>query len=206
MEIQKPYKLKLGSKHKLGSVLVILIIILFTKSLWYGRFFPDNENKNGTLDIKRAKESSTSIKQNSESPESMNKSSTVGQYSKVIRVIDGDTIEIDGGEKVRYIGVNTPETVNTKTIVECFGKEASDKNKELVEGKPVRLEKDISDRDRYGRLLRYVYVDDIFINDYLVRQGYANSASYPPNIKYQEQFRQAEKEARENNRGLWESC
>ena len=124
----------------------------------------------------------------------------------VIRVVDGDTIEIEGGQKVRYIGIDTPETVHPSKPVECFGQEASAKNKELVEGKRVRLEKDISETDKYGRLLRYIWLGDIFVNDFLVRQGYATSSTYPPDVKYQDQFREAEREARENNRGLWNAC
>jgi len=124
----------------------------------------------------------------------------------VTRVIDGDTIEIEGGKKVRYIGIDTPETVDPRKPVQCFGVEAFNKNKELVERKRIRLEKDISETDKYGRLLRYVYVDGIFVNDYLVRQGYAYAYTYPPDVKYSEQFIQAQKEARENNRGLWKAC
>jgi len=130
----------------------------------------------------------------------------------VKRVIDGDTIEIENGQKIRYIGIDTPETVHPDKPVQCFGREASLKNKELVEGKSVRLEKDVSETDKYGRLLLYVYLvneksePSIFINDYLVRQGYAHSSSYPPDVKYQERFRQAEAEARQNNRGLWANC
>ncbi|MDP3997654.1 MAG: thermonuclease family protein [bacterium] len=124
----------------------------------------------------------------------------------VKRVIDGDTIELETGQKVRYIGIDTPETVHPDKPVQCFGKEASAKNTSLVAGKRVRLEKDVSETDRYGRLLRYVYVGDTFVNDYLVRQGYANSSSYPPDVKYQEQFKQAEQEARVNKRGLWGSA
>lgn len=122
---------------------------------------------------------------------------------KVTRVIDGDTIEIESGQKVRYIGIDTPEIVDPKKPVQCFGKEASNKNKELVEGKQVRLEKDVSETDKFGRLLRYVYVDNIFVNDYLVRQGFAHVSTFPPDVKYQAQFLQAEKEARKNSRGLW---
>lgn len=124
----------------------------------------------------------------------------------VVRVIDGDTIEIEGGKKVRYIGIDTPETVDPRKPVQCFGYEASNKNKELIEGKKVRLEKDISEIDKYGRLLRYVWVEDLFVNDYLVRQGYAYSYTYPPDVKHQEQFRQAQQEAMANKRGLWASC
>ncbi len=125
---------------------------------------------------------------------------------KVTRVIDGDTIEIEGGERVRYIGMDTPETVDPRKPVQCFGVEASNKNKELVEGKMVRLEKDITDRDKYNRLLRYVYVGDTFINLELVKQGFAYSYSYPPDIKYQDQILKAQQEAREAKRGLWAAC
>jgi micrococcal nuclease len=122
---------------------------------------------------------------------------------KVTKVIDGDTIEIEGGQKVRYIGMDTPESTIKH---ECFGEEASAKNKELVEGKSVKLIKDVSETDKYKRLLRYVYIDDIFVNEELVKTGYANAASYPPDIKHQDKFVEAEKQAREANLGLWESC
>ena len=131
---------------------------------------------------------------------------TESNLVKVIRAVDGDTIEIEGGEKVRYIGIDTPETVDPRKPVQCFGVEASKKNKELVEGKMVRLEKDITDRDKYNRLLRYIYVGDTFINLELVKQGFAYSYSYPPDIKHQDQFVKAQQEAREANRGLWSAC
>lgn len=125
---------------------------------------------------------------------------------KVTRVIDGDTIEIDNGDHVRYIGIDTPETVDPRKPVQCFGVEASHKNKELVAGKMVRLEKDITDTDKYGRLLRYVWLDNILINLALVQQGYAQASSYPPDVKYQDQFTAAEQEARTAKRGLWSAC
>ncbi|MDP3998349.1 MAG: thermonuclease family protein [bacterium] len=128
------------------------------------------------------------------------------QKAKVIRVVDGDTVELADGRRVRYIGIDTPETVDPRKTVQCFGGEASNKNKELVEGKMVELEKDISEIDKYGRLLRYIYVDGLFVNDYLVRQGFAHASSYPPDIKYQDQLRQAEQEARDSGRGLWSAC
>lgn len=124
----------------------------------------------------------------------------------VLNVIDGDTIKLSDGKVVRYIGINTPETKDKRKGIECYGKEAFEKNKELVEGKEIRLEKDVSEKDKYGRLLRYVYVDDIFVNDYLVREGYAYAVTYPPDVKYQKQFKEAQEEARENNRGLWKEC
>jgi micrococcal nuclease len=128
------------------------------------------------------------------------------QMVKVIKVIDGDTLEIEGGQKVRYIGIDTPETKHPTKGVQCFGKQAFEKNKELVEGKEVIMEKDVSETDRYGRLLRFIYVDGVFINDYLVRQGYAHAITFPPDVKLADQFKAAEQEARENNRGLWSLC
>ncbi|MFA7209562.1 MAG: thermonuclease family protein [Parcubacteria group bacterium] len=122
---------------------------------------------------------------------------------KVASVVDGDTIKLENGQVVRYIGIDTPETVHPSKPVQCFGKEASTKNKEMVLGKEVRLVKDVSETDKYGRILRYVYVGDNLINDYLVRNGYASSYSYPPDVKFQDQFKQAEAEARTNKRGLW---
>lgn len=124
----------------------------------------------------------------------------------VTRVIDGDTIELENGQRVRYIGMDTPETVSPSKPVQCFGKEASDKNKELVLGKKVRLEKDITDRDKYDRLLRYVYVGDLFVNLELVRRGYAFSYTYPPDVKFQDEILSAQQQAREEKAGLWLSC
>src|SRR3989338_7848179 len=124
--------------------------------------------------------------------------SFVGEF-KVTRVVDGDTIEIEGGERVRYIGIDTPETVDPRKPVQCFGVEASNKNKELVSGKRVRLEKDVSETDQYGRLLRYVYVGDTFVNLVLVQEGFAYSYTYPPDVKYQNQFTEAERIARERS-------
>ena len=124
----------------------------------------------------------------------------------VTKVIDGDTIEIEGGKRVRYIGIDTPETVDPNRPAGCYGKEASNKNSELVLNKKVRLVKDVSDTDRYDRLLRYVYIDDTFINDYLVKEGYAKASTYAPDVKFSEQFAASEREARENKRGLWGSA
>lgn len=116
----------------------------------------------------------------------------------ITRVIDGDTIEITGRRQLRYIGIDTSERGD------CFGAESTQKNKELVEGKTVRLEKDVSETDRYGRLLRYVWVEDVMVNEELVRSGFASVSTYPPDVKYVERFRALEQEAREANRGLWD--
>jgi micrococcal nuclease len=124
----------------------------------------------------------------------------------VTEVVDGDTIVIEGGQAVRYIGMDTPETKHPTKSVQCFGVEASERNKELVEGKQVRLEKDVSETDKYGRLLRYVYVGDEMINEKLVQEGYATAVSYPPDVKYQDKLRTAEREARTSKAGLWTEC
>lgn len=135
------------------------------------------------------------------------------QLVVVKRVIDGDTIEVENGQKVRYIGVDTPELHDPRKPVQCFAQEAMLKNKELVEGKTVRLEKDMSEVDRYKRLLRYVYSDNptaspssLFINEYLVREGYAYAVTFPPDVKYSDHFRELENQARLNNKGLWQKC
>ena len=129
-----------------------------------------------------------------------------GSTIKVTRVIDGDTIEIEGGIRVRYIGMDAPESVDPRKPVQCFSAQAARKNKELVEGKDVQLEKDISETDRFGRLLRYVWIGDSMINRVLVTDGYASASTYAPNIKYQELMRVAEYEARAARRGLWSAC
>jgi micrococcal nuclease len=131
---------------------------------------------------------------------------TTGQTAKVVRAVDGDTIELENGDKVRYIGIDTPETVDPRKSIQCFGIEAKSYNENLVLNKTVRLEKDVSDKDSFGRLLRYVYVGDIFVNDKLVREGYARVSTFPPDVKFSDQFLAAEREAREANRGLWKSC
>jgi len=125
---------------------------------------------------------------------------TIESQARVVRVIDGDTIEIAGGAHVRYIGMDTPETYPE---VEFYGPEAKAKNIELVEGKLVTLEKDVSETDKYGRLLRYVYVDGIFVNGELVRLGYARTVAYPPDTRYRWQLEQLEKEAKAAKLGIW---
>jgi len=120
--------------------------------------------------------------------------------ARVIRVIDGDTIVVAGNYRVRYIGIDTPEAYPQ---VEAFGLEAWQANRELVEGKIVRLEPDVSEVDKYGRLLRYVYVDDIFVNAELVKQGLAYAQAYPPDTKHQDYLEKLEQEARQDGRGLW---
>jgi micrococcal nuclease len=124
----------------------------------------------------------------------------------VARVVDGDTIVVrvyGRLEKVRYIGVNTPEVHHPTKGEEPGGREASEVNRRLVQGKQVRLELDVRERDRYGRLLAYVWVGDTMINAELVRLGYAQVMTIPPNVRYQHLFLKLQREAREGGRGLW---
>jgi micrococcal nuclease len=121
----------------------------------------------------------------------------LGDLVKVIRVIDGDTIEIEGGKRVRLIGINAPE------MGSCFGDEAKNKAKELLENQEIQLEKDVSETDKYDRLLRYIWKDGKLINEILVEEGFASSSTFPPDVKYQDRFLAAQKLAREERRGLW---
>jgi micrococcal nuclease len=124
----------------------------------------------------------------------------------VVRVVDGDTIAVRAGgrvEKVRYIGIDAPETRHPIRGAEPGGREASAANRRLVQGRTVRIELDVRARDRYGRLLGYVYVGDLMINAEMVRLGYAHAATVPPNVAHAALFRALEREARAASRGLW---
>lgn len=133
-------------------------------------------------------------------------SSQSAELAQVKRVIDGDTIELVDGRKVRYIGIDTPELHHPTKGVQCFGKEAMEKNKELVEGKMIKMKKDISETDRYKRLLRYIWVGDIFVNEFLVQEGFASQATFPPDVAHVDLFKLAAEEARVNKKGLWSLC
>jgi len=127
---------------------------------------------------------------------------------KVVSVVDGDTIQVCcigwKREKVRYIGINTPETKHPTKEVEHFGEEASEANRKLVEDKTVVLEFDVERRDRYEWLLAYVYLKDgTFVNAWLVEHGFAQVMTVPPNVKHQALFLKLQREAREAGRGLW---
>jgi len=133
--------------------------------------------------------------------------------NQVVKVIDGDTIEVylNGKiQKVRMLGINTPETVDPRKPVECFGIEASNKLREILEGKIVRLEEDKSqdNYDKFDRALRYVFLDNENINFKMVNEGYAFEYTYKKPYKFQKEFKEAEKNAHEKSIGLWnnETC
>lgn len=143
--------------------------------------------------------------------ESSSSAQIAGERVKVTEVVDGDTIKVSNGKTVRFIGMDTPETKDPRRPVGCFGKEASNEAKSLLDGKDVILQKDISEVDKYGRILRYIFLplkngQILFVNDFLVREGFAKVSTYPPDVKYTDQFIQAEREAREGSRGLWGRC
>ena len=128
------------------------------------------------------------------------------ESAAVTRVIDGDTIELENGEIVRYLGIDTPETVHPEKSVECYGPEATERNRQLVEGTIIELQPDGPDRDSYGRLLRYIFTDGTFVNGVLVWEGYAYARSYGGNLRLYQTLVQLERSAREQNRGLWHGC
>lgn len=137
--------------------------------------------------------------------------SQAGELRKVVRVVDGDTIVVSPNEKVRLIGVNTPETKDPKKAVECFGKEATQFTRDAVEGKNVRLVLDNVNtkrghKDRYGRTLAYAYLTDgKMLNAELVRQGYAHAYTRFK-FRHLEEFRELERQARSQTVGLWSHC
>jgi micrococcal nuclease len=127
----------------------------------------------------------------------------------VLKVVDGDTIHVLVGgrrEKVRYIGVDTPETHKPDTPVQCYGPAASAFNARLLAGRRVELRTDAETRDRYGRLLAYVYAGKTFVNAELVRRGYAEPLPVPPNVRHASRFAQLARAARRQRLGLWGTC
>ncbi|HTN25196.1 MAG TPA: thermonuclease family protein [Solirubrobacteraceae bacterium] len=130
---------------------------------------------------------------------------------RVVRVVDGDTIAVLVGgrrERVRYIGIDTPETHHPTKPVQCYGAKAAAYNARLVAGERVRLVRDVEERDRFGRLLAYVYRvrDGLFVNAELARRGYARALTIAPDVRYAERFATLVHDARAAGRGLWSAC
>jgi micrococcal nuclease len=130
---------------------------------------------------------------------------------RVSRVVDGDTIDVEAGGRrdvVRYIGIDTPESVKPNTPVQCYAKAASHENQRLVEGQTVRLLLDAEPRDRYGRLLAYVYRagDGLFVNEQLVNRGFARTLRIAPNDHFANRFALLQNHAQSAKRGLWGQC
>jgi micrococcal nuclease len=129
-----------------------------------------------------------------------------GVAGEVVKVVDGDTIHVRVAgrvEKVRYIGVNTPEVHHPSKGEQPGGREAAALNRALVARRQVRLELDVQERDRYGRLLAYVWIGETMVNAELVRRGYAQVMTIPPNVRHQEFLVKLQRDARQAERGLW---
>lgn len=127
-----------------------------------------------------------------------------GKLIQIVEAVDGDTAMLINGEKLRYIGIDTPESVDERKAVQCYAHEAAQKNRELVQGRNIKFYKDVSEKDIYGRWLGFVYLEDgMFVNLELVQQGYAFAYPYPPDISKSGELAEAEKFARENKLGLW---
>jgi Micrococcal nuclease (thermonuclease) homologs len=137
---------------------------------------------------------------------------TLTPNATMLRVVDGDTVDvtIDGqSERVRLIGIDTPETKKPNTPVQCYGPEATTFTKSLLPADtPLHLERDVVARDDYGRMLAYVYLvgDGTFVNMSIIRQGYARPLTIPPNVAHADEFVQAARTAEANNIGLWSGC
>ncbi|MHB1296308.1 MAG: thermonuclease family protein [Anaerolineae bacterium] len=171
------------------ALLAALGLVLFIAALWNAPGLPGPLQEAPVVPLRPS----------AAAPEGM-------RAAEVVDVIDGDTIRVllDGEEwAVRYIGIDTPEVSVEGGAAEPFAAEATEANRRLVEGKSVYLEQDVSQTDRYGRLLRYVHVDDTLVNAELVRQGLARAVAYPPDTHRQAAFEALEAEARDAHRGLW---
>lgn len=191
-------------KHKHWLLLFVLLLgAIATGSLSYGLSVDDFLPHAAEYAQEVLGEFETDVLDDTVAP---SPSSDQREVALVARVVDGDTIVLADERRVRYIGVDTPETKAPNTPVQCFGEEAFEYNHQLVAGKYVELEKDVNDTDRYGRLLRYVYIDGAMVNLTLVEEGYAVARSYPPDIAHQDALREAEQRARQAEAGLWSSC
>src|SRR3990170_1984097 len=116
---------------------------------------------------------------------------TLREKVTVEKVVDGDTIELIDGRRVRLLGIDTPE-LHKESISDCFATNAAEINRQLVEGQTIEMEADVTDKDNYNRLLRYIWVDDVFVNDFLLRQGFAKLFIIPPDYRFKVQFNEAE--------------
>lgn len=191
----------MSSKHVFSVSSILAILFLIGQIVFY---------KEPAASPATVEESTVETVQTSPEAASKTAKSNYTFYS-VTRVVDGDTlkIDIDGAETtLRLIGINTPETVDPRRAVQCFGHEASDEAKKILDGKKVRIEPDETQDtyDKYGRTLAYLYLEDgTFFNKFMIEKGYAYEYTYKTPYKYQAEFKSAENSARTNERGLWAS-
>jgi len=193
-------------KNYLNTIFLVIALVVGVYTFIQFRDFKEIVIKDlNTLNEKSISVSNNSFKVDSKSVESKIPYNTP---IKVVDVIDGDTIELEGGERLRYIGIDTPEMNFGKAKgAECFAKEATERNEQLVLNKNIKFINDKNVRDKYGRLLGFVYLEDgTFVNGKLVKEGYATSYPYKPDLSKQSVFDEAEKSAKEQNIGIWNKC
>ena len=187
-------KLKTKQKRQLLEISIFIVIIVI--GLIFGVITKDD-----ILAAFTAENSNTTTNTTTDKEDISNKT------FKVLKVVDGDTIQIDYNgkkEKVRMIGIDTPESVHPdETRNNENGKIASEYTKKLLTDKEVTLELDVQERDKYGRILAYVYLNGKMINKKLLEDGYAQVATFPPNVKYVKEFTKIQEKAKEAEKGLW---
>ncbi|MBU2632714.1 thermonuclease family protein, partial [Patescibacteria group bacterium] len=189
----------------MGSYFVLIKNKLFVLTLLSGIFFlilafiPNREGDNPKKENSEGREAIQGpvIKNTEEENTDSLKEEITPFDLEILEVIDGDTVVLQSGEKIRLLGINTPEKD------EPFSNEATQKTKELVLNKKIRMELDIEQKDRYGRTLAYVFTEAFFVNEELVKAGYAVSQTIPPNVKYQDKILNAERSSRSNCLGMW---
>jgi len=167
-------------------ICILAALVILAIGIWIGKNV-------GILPVRQTASVSESVKQNIIEPPIVNST----RSAKVTRVLDGDTIEIEGGERVRYLGINAPESGQP------FSTESTRENERLVAGRVVNLEFDVQTQDRYGRLLAYIWAGNMLVNEEIVKNGYAVSETIQPNVKYQDLILKVQEEARTACRGLW---
>jgi endonuclease YncB( thermonuclease family) len=185
--------------HRSHSALLVTAVVatvfLFIYSFYGASVFPREFAENYNDQLAAALNYDTSIV------------FSYGTPIQAARVVDGDTVQLVNGEYVRYNGIDTPESVDPRKREQCFAKEAATRNRELVEGKHITVFQDVSEKDKYGRWVGLVYLEDgTFVNDTLVKEGYAFAYPYPPDIAKAEVFAEGERIAKELMLGLWSAC
>ncbi len=197
-----------GSRSQLSLRIVSVVIVAIVILLSRGANIPYTPLKSATQSPVTTTTSTVNLSVQTSPTQSVDEASGSSTFA-VVKIVDGDTIKVNNRgvtETVRLIGIDTPETVDPRKPVQCFGKEASNTTSNLLKSRIVLLEADASqgDKDKYGRLLRYVFLSDgTNINETLIREGYAYEYTYNLPYKYQAVFKSAQVYARENKRGLW---
>jgi endonuclease YncB( thermonuclease family) len=197
--------------YGIGGIFFLVLLIIVSSSSSEPKVSEENKNVGATDTAKTESVITETKTPEVKTPQKVSTSTAQDgyKYYSITEVVDGDTVKVNMDGTVttlRLIGLDTPETVDPRKPVQCFGKEASNKAKELLTGKKVRLEKDSSQDgiDKYGRTLAYIYREDgLFYNKYMIEQGYAHEYTYNTPYKYQAEFKAAQKLAQDNLRGLW---